>query len=314
MHHGAALQLERQAFVGERRRARGNCRDPLRCARRPARRCSRPRSGIRCAIRPPRAARRRRGHPAAGRRRRPAGRRAAPRRRAGSSRSRPARAAAVDSRTRGGAGCRRGTGRASGRRTSRWRRTGRSKTARGRRSSSISAALRSVPRSVSARRQASFCWWRSSSEYTMESPSSPMPICSVPRVAHQAAGVQADGVIDGGQRRIRRREQVVVVARMIEQQVEGIRRDAGRAEHEGHFAMHLAEHDHRAARRRAARCTCGQQVDGDVGIAAETDLGDAADGAPRHHVRDDVHAAVQQLARHVRVVRRSGNATARACC
>jgi hypothetical protein len=30
--------------------------------------------------------------------------------------------------------------------------------------SSSSAALRSVPASPSARRQASFCWWRSSSE------------------------------------------------------------------------------------------------------------------------------------------------------
>jgi hypothetical protein len=46
-------------------------------------------------------------------------------------------------------------------------------------------------------------------------------------IAHQAAGVQADGVVDGGQRRVRRREQVVVVARMIEQQVEGVRADVG---------------------------------------------------------------------------------------
>ena len=56
----------------------------------------------------------------------------------------------------------------------------------------------------------------------------------------------------------------------------------------------------------------GQQVDGDIGIAAETDLGDAAHHAPGHHVRDHVDAASQQLARHVRVVRRTGSATARA--
>ena len=67
-------------------------------------------------------------------------------------------------------------------------------------------------------------------------------------VAHQAARVQADGVIDRGQRRIRRREQVVVVARMIEQQVEGVRAHVGRAQHERHLAMHLAQHHHRDAR------------------------------------------------------------------
>ena len=93
-------------------------------------------------------------------------------------------------------------------------------------------------------------------------------------IAHQAAGVQTDGVIDRGQRRVRRREQVVVVTRMIQQQVEGVGADIGRAQHEGHFAVHLAEHDHRltgGAQSRHVR----QQVHGDIGIAAQADFGDS---------------------------------------
>ena len=122
-------------------------------------------------------------------------------------------------------------------------------------------------------------------------------------VAHQRAGVQPDRVIDRRERRVRRREQVVVVARMIEQQVERVGADVRGAEHEGHFAMHLAEHDHGRARRAQLR-EVGHQVHGDVGIAAQADLGGAAHAALRHHVRDHVHAARQQLARDVRVVGR----------
>ncbi len=120
-------------------------------------------------------------------------------------------------------------------------------------------------------------------------------------IAHQAAGVQTDGVIHRGQRRVRRREQVVVVTRMIQQQVEDVGADIGRAQHEGHLAVHLAEHHHRMSRGAQSRHV-RQQVHGDVGIAAQADFGDPTHHAPRDHVRDHVDAAVQELARHVRVI------------
>ena len=49
----------------------------------------------------------------------------------------------------------------------------------------------------------------------------------------------------------------------------------------------------------ARSCATGQQVHGDIGIAAQADLGAAAGHAPGHDVRDHVHAPVQQFARHV---------------
>ena len=122
-------------------------------------------------------------------------------------------------------------------------------------------------------------------------------------IAHQAARVQADGVVDGGQRGIRWREQVVVVARMVEQQVEGVRAHVGRAEHEGHLAVYLAQHHDRLSGGAQLR-ELGDEIDGDIGVAAEADFGGAAHHSPGDHVSDHVDATRQQLARHVRVVRR----------
>ena len=166
---------------------------------------------------------------------------------------------------------------------------------------SISGALSSVPASVSVRRHA--CVLLVPQQQRIDDGVAEFADADLQGagIAHQAAGVQSDGVIHRGQRRVRRREQIVVVARMIQQQVEGVGADIGGAQHEGHLAMHLAEQHHRAAGGAQSR-DVRQQVHRDIGIAAQADFGDSAHHAPRDHVRDHVDAAMQELARHVRVV------------
>ncbi len=48
----------------------------------------------------------------------------------------------------------------------------------------------------------------------------------------------------------------------------------------------------------------GDEIDSDIGVAAETDFRDAAHHSPGDHVSDHVDATSQQLTGHVRVVRR----------
>ena len=84
-------------------------------------------------------------------------------------------------------------------------------------------------------------------------------------IAHQRAGIEANGVLGGGERRIGWREQVIVVARVIDDEVELLGRELRRPAHEGHLRVRLADHDDvtpRASRLRDQR----QQVGGDVRV------------------------------------------------
>ena len=84
-------------------------------------------------------------------------------------------------------------------------------------------------------------------------------------VAHQRAGIEPDGVLGAGERRIGWGEQVVVVARVVDDEVELLGSELRRFAHEGHLRVRLADHDDvmsRAPRLRDQR----QQVGGNVRV------------------------------------------------
>src|SRR5437588_203500 len=62
-------------------------------------------------------------------------------------------------------------------------------------------------------------------------------------IAHQGARVDADGVIHRAERGVGRAEQVVVVARTVDEEVEATWRDQRPTGHEGHLRVRLAHHD-----------------------------------------------------------------------
>ena len=122
-------------------------------------------------------------------------------------------------------------------------------------------------------------------------------------VRHERANAHRDRVIDRTQRQIRRAEELVVVAWVIDQVVEARGVDAGAAEHEGQAGMHGAD-QHDIPAGRARRLDLRQQIHGNVGVRAQGELHFSRDRALRDELRNHVRTAREKVARNMRVVRR----------
>jgi len=122
-----------------------------------------------------------------------------------------------------------------------------------------------------------------------------------PAIAQQAAHVQADGMLDRADGAVRRSEQIVVVARVVDEKVELLRLDLRVSRHERHLRMALAHH-HDVAAGTPCLGYERQQIDADIGVRAETQLQLAVHHAPREQLGNHVHAARERIAGDVRVV------------
>ncbi len=120
-------------------------------------------------------------------------------------------------------------------------------------------------------------------------------------VAEQHAVGERDAVVRGRDRQVGRAEQLVVAARVVHDEVEGRGGHLGRAEHERHVAVDLAD-DRDLIARTAPFGERRQQVHGDVGVGAEARAPAVGAGPQRDLLRDDVGARGQDRARDVRVV------------
>ena len=84
-------------------------------------------------------------------------------------------------------------------------------------------------------------------------------------VAHQARAIQADRIVRRSQALIGRREQVVLVARMLDERVECFGGHRRGSEHEGHVLIDLADDDEVSA-GAALRCQEFEQIQGDIRV------------------------------------------------
>ncbi len=120
-------------------------------------------------------------------------------------------------------------------------------------------------------------------------------------IAHQARAVQADGVVRRMQALIGRGEQVVVVARMLEQGVECLGGYRSGSEHERHLPVDLAD-DFDVCAGAAPRRQVFEQIQRDIRIRSETVFAAPLDAALGDQLGNHVDAVGGQVARHVRVV------------
>ena len=118
-------------------------------------------------------------------------------------------------------------------------------------------------------------------------------------VAHQRAGLQAEGELDRLHRLARQREQRVRGRRIVKQQVEEPLLHLGLVADEGHRGVNDSDHQRP---RPPAGLHGVQQILRDVRIARQTPALAFGPGPPRHQLRDDVDAHFGQVARGVGVV------------
>ncbi len=120
-------------------------------------------------------------------------------------------------------------------------------------------------------------------------------------VPDEHARGERDGVIGGRDRQVRRRNQLVVGARVVHDEVEARRRQLRRAEHERHAIVDLPD-DRRRLSVPLPRAKPGNQVRRDVRIRAEARAVPRGVPAKRNLLRDHVGAGGQGSARDVGVV------------
>ena len=102
-------------------------------------------------------------------------------------------------------------------------------------------------------------------------------------------------------RLIGRRKQIVVIARMLDEKVEGLGTHRRRSEHEGHLPIDFAD-DHDLPALPALRRQNRQQIHRYVGIRPKTVFGAAIDAAFCDKLADNVDALGGHIARHMRIV------------
>ena len=117
-------------------------------------------------------------------------------------------------------------------------------------------------------------------------------------VAHQARGVQADGVFGIGDRLGRRREQRKIGLWTIEHRAEFIAGQIPRTRHERQLRIDLGDQFERGAAVAAG----AHHVQRGVGVAAQAVARDAIDHALCHQLGNDVEPARQQIGRGMGVV------------
>ena len=120
-------------------------------------------------------------------------------------------------------------------------------------------------------------------------------------VRHDARRVQPGRIVAEHDRLARRREQRKVRGRPVEHEIEFFRRDRGVARHERQLRIGLAGEQKVGAAGAAQR----QQIERQVGIAAETVRSRRFIGAMRHQLGDHIGAAVEDVAQRMRIVRRN---------
>ncbi len=120
-------------------------------------------------------------------------------------------------------------------------------------------------------------------------------------VAHQARAIQADRVIRRMQALIGRREQVVLVPRVLDQRVECLGGHRRRSEHERHLPIDLADDDEVSACLPLRRQVF-EQIEGDIGIRSQAIFRAALDAALGDELRHDIDAVGGDVARHMSVV------------
>jgi len=125
-----------------------------------------------------------------------------------------------------------------------------------------------------------------------------MPSCKGAAVGHRARHVHAGGVVGELDGLARRREQAKIRGRAFEHQVEFARRDVAVAGHERQLRIDLSDEEKIALLARTAR----QQIEREVGVAAETETGLAAAHALGDELSHHVDAAVEHVAQRVGVV------------
>jgi hypothetical protein len=118
-------------------------------------------------------------------------------------------------------------------------------------------------------------------------------------VAHERAGLQAEGELDDLHRLARQREQRVRAGRIVEQHVEEGLIDLGLVADKGQHRVNDSDHQRP---RPPARRDRVQQILRHVGIARETPALAAGFVPPRYQHRDDVDAHLGQVACRVGVV------------
>ena len=131
------------------------------------------------------------------------------------------------------------------------------------------------------------------------SPSDPMPSCSVPPsttvratcspAAYSARSIGSRGGANSGKS----------VCGALQHQIEFAGRDIGVARHERQLGVDLPDDQQKSALPAPAG---GQQIDGEVGIAAQAVAGLAAAHALGDQLRDHVDAALEHVAQGVGVV------------
>jgi len=114
-------------------------------------------------------------------------------------------------------------------------------------------------------------------------------------VAHEARGVQADGVFGIGDRLRRRREQRKIGLGTIEHRAEFISGQIPRARHERQFGIDLGHQFERGAALRAG----AHHVQRGVGVAAQAVTRRPVDHALCYQLGNDVEPARQQIGRGV---------------
>ena len=122
-------------------------------------------------------------------------------------------------------------------------------------------------------------------------------------IADKRRGVQADAVVHRADRQTRSAVWIVLVARMIDDEVETVFRDDGVTEHERHAPVDRTDHGQRRA--GGARCRQAiQQVQGQVRVRGKAVFRAAGDGPGTDRLGDHVDAQRQQVTCDVRVVGR----------
>ncbi|HEX3911963.1 MAG TPA: hypothetical protein VHW71_00535 [Steroidobacteraceae bacterium] len=120
-------------------------------------------------------------------------------------------------------------------------------------------------------------------------------------VAHQTGAIQADCMVGRAQALIGGREQIVLIAGVFDQRVEGFRRHSRRPEHERHLSIDLAD-DHDLPPRLPLRRQMREQVQGDIGIRPKAVFAAALDTAFCDQLCDDVDPPGGNIARNMRVI------------
>ena len=120
-------------------------------------------------------------------------------------------------------------------------------------------------------------------------------------VAHEAGGVQSDGIFGVADRFGRWRKQREIGRGAVEHRAEFIGRQIAQAGHERQLGIDLADQLERCATLRAG----AQDIQRRVGVAAQAVAGDAVDDAFRHQLGDDIETARQQIRRGMGIIGRN---------